>query len=64
MRWWIQTLEMLDDNDKPTGTWRLAAVSDERPPRMIPLCECEHRSMEGARDCETARKHATHYHTR
>jgi hypothetical protein len=58
MAWWIQVLEIADDQGQGTGKYRLTATSDEDGGGPYGLCEHEHDSIEEAQNCPEARQAA------
>jgi hypothetical protein len=61
MVWWIQVLQIADDQGKGTGKFRLTATSDEDGGGPFGLCDHEHDSRQEASDCEEAKKRADCY---
>lgn len=61
MVWWIQPLEIADDEGKPTGKYRLTAKSDEDGGGPFGLCDHEHESRHEAANCAEAQKKAEAY---
>ncbi|OUL36363.1 hypothetical protein BV372_08065 [Nostoc sp. T09] len=61
MVWWIQPLQIADDQGQGTGKWRLTAKSDEDGGGPYGLCEHEHDSVEEAQNCSKARAEAEKY---
>lgn len=61
MAWWIQALEIADENGKATGTWRLTAKSDEDGGGPYGLCHHAHNSAKEAEDCLDAQRKAKQY---
>jgi hypothetical protein len=58
MAWWIMVRQMVDEDGKPIGRYRLTAKSDEGGGGPYGLCECEggHATAEEARECPKARE--------
>lgn len=54
MTWYTQTLELADDNGKPTGKFRHTAQSDDYASGIISLCNHEHESLADAHNCPEA----------
>ena len=50
--WWIQPLEVADENGKATGRWRLTARSDEGGGGPYGDTTHDHVSAEEAQQCE------------
>lgn len=61
MAWWIQVLEIADDQGKGTGKYRLTAKSDEDGGGPYGLCEHQHDSIEEAKNCSEAQTESKKY---
>jgi hypothetical protein len=61
MVWWIQPLEIANDQGQGTGKWRLTATSDEDGGGPYGLCEHEHDTPEEAQNCPEAKAQAEKY---
>lgn len=61
MVWWIQPLEIADENGNGTGRWKLTARSDEDGGGPYGLCEHEHDTAEEASQCPEAKAAAEKY---
>ncbi len=54
MAWWIQVLELADEQGKGIGKFRLTAKSDEDGGGPHGLCKHEHETIDEAQDCPDA----------
>lgn len=61
MVWWIQVLEIANQDGEGTGRYRLTATSDEGGGGPFGLCEHMHKTKKEADECEEARKEAERY---
>ena len=52
MVWWIQPMQIADDNGQPTGRWRMTATSDEDGGGPYGDTSHDHASAEEARACD------------
>jgi len=52
MAWWIQPLEIADENGNPTGRFRMTATSDEGGGGPLGDTSHDHASAEEAQECD------------
>lgn len=61
MAWWIQVLEIADQDGKGIGKYRLTATSDEDGGGPYGLCPHQHDTIDEAQDCLEAQRESNRY---